>query len=1195
MSTILETHQDPNYEPSHSEIVEYGKWLGMELPMDEHLLWIAREGLKAPLPENWKACKSEKGELYYFNFKSGQSIWDHPLDDHYKKLFRDERANPSERSKPGYKAAQVEAAAAASPKPSPQHADQPAAVVKKASRTNSPSAAVAAAAMASDAPPTSSGAAKSSSSLPPSGKTNSKSAAKLREANTHAALPTLIKGSGGAAAATHAAAAASSGSEDERSSQEGPKLGKLRELKTLKTKKDMPGELRLDALPGAAGAPLGATNGNHNSSANSSTTSSSKFGDPPLTTAMASSWDSKAPLGSSNSGSSAAEKTITVQSAKPGIMSTSSSSSSLTGSREDVLEVSPASDEIAVGAASAAVTSTRSSSRESKRRLVSFSNEEIAVAQDGKQLLQIQADSNSEIERFRAAEAARVQRAKDDHIKALDESLRSSRDAAARKHDEQLRSMESEFKADLQRKKVQLSQQTDDELLRHRRTEEDRMTQRIKALKDDITSHMELAIRNVRDTGVDGGNQFLEAVRAEQRAFSAAVLSGMDDNKRLATEQQTEEVDLLKATLQAEKTALQGRIRELQSDCTAKLSVLKMENAASLAAMHKEFADQKLTIELEHKDDLQRLLKDLRASAEAELRSVKEEYSQRSSKHHPLAIDTAAMMNSSVEDDSLLGSTKPLARFAHPHAHQQQQQHDVSDISAQQGLMDAIAAAEHSSSGESASGSLVELAHSLHAATQTSTPAGAKKAAAGKLSSAVPLPAPLSEKDLGLSNSARTLPPGEDLRSVITEVLRDLFKNSPFILPSPGSQGGASSSTGVSPTSNAAFGREVEPNAPLFSYKGPSSPTAATTGVAVTQPSSQPHPFSVPQAYSTAGAPHAAGGGSSPKQTVGPNITTSTYPTTAHTLQQMNTSVAPESYQEQRQLLVDERRRLQEAKAFVDNQRSSLEERRAQLKSARRHWKADVMDAKAQGVIATSKKGLLLQKVHKVLDKQAVGLQHDDNLLRDSEHWLKTKEQRLVKLEQQFDEHERSRQGAHDMSMASVDTTALLTGYFKPPTPTRTASTTAGGSTTTTTGAAAAATSEVKHTIVGRSAKVSPHMVPSNAAALSSAPGGGGAAAAAAARSISPMLSKALERIERRLDKVAQLVATTSAAAAQAQHSSTAGQQATTKSHHQRSSSDATGGRRSGRTSRSTSRGRHVDFAPTTFSDPWVDISPAMA
>ena len=44
-SIILEEEIDPNYVPSDAEVLEYAKWLGMELDKDQDLFWIAREGL----------------------------------------------------------------------------------------------------------------------------------------------------------------------------------------------------------------------------------------------------------------------------------------------------------------------------------------------------------------------------------------------------------------------------------------------------------------------------------------------------------------------------------------------------------------------------------------------------------------------------------------------------------------------------------------------------------------------------------------------------------------------------------------------------------------------------------------------------------------------------------------------------------------------------------------------------------------------------------------------------------------------------------------------------------------------------------------------------------------------------------------------------------------------------------------------
>ncbi len=91
-SVILEEDLDEDYEPTQEEIDEYAKWLGMNIPDDNDLLWIATEALKAPLPENWKPCKTDDADIYYFNFQTGESTWDHPCDDYYQKTYQQERA-----------------------------------------------------------------------------------------------------------------------------------------------------------------------------------------------------------------------------------------------------------------------------------------------------------------------------------------------------------------------------------------------------------------------------------------------------------------------------------------------------------------------------------------------------------------------------------------------------------------------------------------------------------------------------------------------------------------------------------------------------------------------------------------------------------------------------------------------------------------------------------------------------------------------------------------------------------------------------------------------------------------------------------------------------------------------------------------------------------------------------------------------
>ncbi|KAL7751732.1 hypothetical protein RI367_002731 [Sorochytrium milnesiophthora] len=90
-TAVLEEVYDPDYEPTEEEIQEYAEFLGLDVENESALLWIAREGLKAPLPPAWKPCQTDKGEVYYYNFDTKESIWDHPCDDYYKKLYEKEK------------------------------------------------------------------------------------------------------------------------------------------------------------------------------------------------------------------------------------------------------------------------------------------------------------------------------------------------------------------------------------------------------------------------------------------------------------------------------------------------------------------------------------------------------------------------------------------------------------------------------------------------------------------------------------------------------------------------------------------------------------------------------------------------------------------------------------------------------------------------------------------------------------------------------------------------------------------------------------------------------------------------------------------------------------------------------------------------------------------------------------------------
>ena len=92
-----ESETVPPAPPTLAELLEYAKWLGMDPVKEKELMWIAREGLKAPLPEHWKPCRTGGEELYYFNFQTGESMWEHPCDEYYKTQYAEEKKKLQER------------------------------------------------------------------------------------------------------------------------------------------------------------------------------------------------------------------------------------------------------------------------------------------------------------------------------------------------------------------------------------------------------------------------------------------------------------------------------------------------------------------------------------------------------------------------------------------------------------------------------------------------------------------------------------------------------------------------------------------------------------------------------------------------------------------------------------------------------------------------------------------------------------------------------------------------------------------------------------------------------------------------------------------------------------------------------------------------------------------------------------------
>lgn len=88
---VLEELYDETYIPTEQEILEYARDIDIDPNNEPELMWLAREGIVAPLPPEWKPCQDVTKDIYYFNFSTGQSTWVHPCDEHYRNLVVQER------------------------------------------------------------------------------------------------------------------------------------------------------------------------------------------------------------------------------------------------------------------------------------------------------------------------------------------------------------------------------------------------------------------------------------------------------------------------------------------------------------------------------------------------------------------------------------------------------------------------------------------------------------------------------------------------------------------------------------------------------------------------------------------------------------------------------------------------------------------------------------------------------------------------------------------------------------------------------------------------------------------------------------------------------------------------------------------------------------------------------------------------
>ncbi|KAJ1480554.1 hypothetical protein T484DRAFT_1956346 [Baffinella frigidus] len=77
------------------QIMEYAVYIGIEPTKEPHLLWIAEEGMQAPVPEGFTEHQDANGEVYFYKVDTKESMWEHPMDQHYMGLVKQFRGSPA--------------------------------------------------------------------------------------------------------------------------------------------------------------------------------------------------------------------------------------------------------------------------------------------------------------------------------------------------------------------------------------------------------------------------------------------------------------------------------------------------------------------------------------------------------------------------------------------------------------------------------------------------------------------------------------------------------------------------------------------------------------------------------------------------------------------------------------------------------------------------------------------------------------------------------------------------------------------------------------------------------------------------------------------------------------------------------------------------------------------------------------------
>ena len=98
--------ENVDYEPTEEELTQYGEAIGMTFPEDDSLRWLCREGLRTPMPKQWKCYRSLKtDEVFYWNEETNEAQWDYPSDEAIRARYRAEKKALKRAAAPSHRTA----------------------------------------------------------------------------------------------------------------------------------------------------------------------------------------------------------------------------------------------------------------------------------------------------------------------------------------------------------------------------------------------------------------------------------------------------------------------------------------------------------------------------------------------------------------------------------------------------------------------------------------------------------------------------------------------------------------------------------------------------------------------------------------------------------------------------------------------------------------------------------------------------------------------------------------------------------------------------------------------------------------------------------------------------------------------------------------------------------------------------------